>query len=117
MEQVLIGFASLHLGGAPEEEPIEAVSRYQRVVQRREKRRRVDACDALLSLSEVVIAITLVPHTDNAVFCCCFTHHMHICHAQLLLLSFLEVKYIYLNIYLYILLYLFILTRSSLKLN
>ena len=82
----------LHLGGAPEEEPIEAVSRYQRVVQRREKRRRVDACDALLSLSEVVVAVTLVPHTDHAVFCCCFTHHMHICHARLLLLSFLEVK-------------------------
>ncbi len=44
---------SLHLGGAPKDDSMESVSRYQRVVQRKEKRRRLYACDALLSLSEV----------------------------------------------------------------
>ena len=46
--------SSLHLGGVPEKEPTVSVTRYQRAVQKREKKRISDACDALLSLSEVI---------------------------------------------------------------
>ena len=48
---------SLNLGGAPEQEPTSSLSRYERVVQRREKRMRLDACEGLLSLSKVLPAL------------------------------------------------------------
>ena len=48
---------SLLLGGAPQ--PKASVpSRYERVVVRREKRRRLDACDGLLQLTQVIKFIT-----------------------------------------------------------
>ena len=50
---------SIHLGGAPKQERRATVSRYERMAQRREKRRRFDADDGLLSLSQVAFKNTL----------------------------------------------------------
>ena len=43
---------SLNLGGAPEPEST-SLARYERVQQRREKRRRFDVCEGLHSFAEV----------------------------------------------------------------
>ena len=44
---------SQHLGGAPEKSTTVAEERHTRAVLRKEKKRRSDACDALLGLSKL----------------------------------------------------------------